>query len=117
MFVYYLLVKSANGSWVFNKVNFIRSGVGGKQENCKIIIEQFIWLVYIAYTLEEFVMITLSLIHQISVSEDEFGPGTSSRSRSQTNQPSIDGWISMATKRAKAYSSTSSTTIQRTVSR
>lgn len=54
---------------------------------------------------------------QISASEDEFQPGTSSRNRSQTSQPSIEGWISMATKRARADSSTSSTANQRTVSR
>ena len=51
----------------------------------------------------------------MSASEDEFQPGTSSRSRSQANQQSIDGWISMATKRAKAHSSTSSTANQRVV--
>ncbi|KAL9981638.1 hypothetical protein ACROYT_G010370 [Oculina patagonica] len=49
-----------------------------------------------------------------SVSEDEFQLETS-RSRSDTNQASIDGWISMAAKRAKAHSSTSTTTNQRTV--
>lgn len=54
---------------------------------------------------------------QTSVSDDEFQPGTSSRSRSPTNQRSTDGWISMATKRAEAHSLTPSTTNQRTVTR
>jgi len=53
----------------------------------------------------------------MSVSEDEFQPGTSTRNRSQTSQPSIDGWISMTSKRAKVHTSSSSTANQRNVSR
>ena len=51
----------------------------------------------------------------MSASEDEFQQGTSSRNRSQSSQQSIDGWISIAAKRAQTPPATSSTSAQRTV--
>lgn len=51
----------------------------------------------------------------MSASEDEFQQRVPSSNRSQTSQQSIDGWISVAAKRAKTPPATSSTSTQRTV--